>query len=80
MGQSMTKSSNDLFAQQRFRPAWASAQSDQSICCSLEETLGSQLPSEYTAKTDQTGWMPRLICIFAEPTVQFVGFVVLRLI
>ena len=32
-----------------------------------------------TAKTDPTGQMPRLICVFAGRTGHFVGFVVLRL-
>ena len=31
--------------------AWASAQSDQSLRCPLEETLDPQLPTERTAKT-----------------------------
>ena len=30
--------------------------------------------------SDQTGWTPRLICIFAGHTGRFVGFVVQRLI
>ena len=32
-----------------------------------------------TAKTDQTGWMPRLIRVFAWRTYHFVGFVMLWL-
>ena len=32
-----------------------------SLCCPHEETLHPQLPIERTAKTDQTGRMPRLI-------------------
>ena len=32
-----------------------------------------------TAKTDQTGWMPRLICVFAERNGHFVGFEMRRL-
>ena len=31
---------NDLCAQQRLKPARASAQSDQSLCCLHEETMG----------------------------------------
>ena len=31
-------------------------------------------------KTDQTGRMPRLICVFAGCTCQYVGFVTRRLI
>ena len=45
-----------------------------------EETLGPQLSIETTLKTDQTGWMPRLICVFAGRTDHFVGFVMRRLI
>ena len=33
-----------------------------------------------TAKTDQTGWMTRLIWFFAGRTGHFVGFVMCRLI
>ena len=55
MSHSVTKSSNDLCAQQRFRSAWASAQSDQSICCLLEETLGSQLPMSTQQKLIKLG-------------------------
>ena len=33
------------------RSAWASAQSDQSLHCPHEETLGPQLPIEHTTKT-----------------------------
>ena len=32
-----------------------------------------------TAKTDQSGWMPRLIWVFAGRTCHFVGFVVMQL-
>ena len=42
---------NDLCAQQRLRSAWASAQSDHSLCCPHEETLGPQLPTECTTNT-----------------------------
>ena len=52
---------NDLCTQPRLRSALASAQSDQSRPCPHEETLGSQLPMERTAKTlirlgDCPGW------------------------
>ena len=36
----MTKPATDLCAQQRLRSAWAFAQSDQSLHCPYEETLG----------------------------------------
>ena len=42
---------NGLCAQRRLISAWASAQSDQSLCCLHEETLGPQLPIECTVKT-----------------------------
>ena len=38
-------------AQRRLRSAWASAQSDQSLRCPHEETLGPSRPTERTAKT-----------------------------
>ena len=55
----MTKPQNYLRAQRSLRSAWASARSDQSLRCPHEETLGPQLPIERTAKTDQTGRVPR---------------------
>ena len=57
-----------------------SAQSDQSLCCTHKESLGPELPNECTAKTDQTGWMPRLIWVFAGRICHFVGFVMRQLI
>ena len=47
----MTKPTKWLCVQRRLRSAWASAQSDQSLLCPHEETLGLQLPIECTAKT-----------------------------
>ena len=41
MSRDMTKPTMWLCTQQRLRSAWASAQSDQSLCCPHEETLGS---------------------------------------
>ena len=40
-----------MCAQQRLRSAWASAQSDQSLRCPHEESLGPYLPIECTVKT-----------------------------
>ena len=40
-------------AQRRLGSAWASAQSDRSLRCPHEESLGPWLPFERTAKTDQ---------------------------
>ena len=45
-----------------------------SLRCPLEETVGPYLPIKRTVKTDQTGWMPRLIRVFAGCTCYFVGF------
>ena len=42
---------NGHCAQWRHRSAWASSQSDQSLRCLHEETLGPQIPIERTAKT-----------------------------
>ena len=41
---------NDPCPKRRLRSAWASAQSDQSLHCPPEETLGPYLPTERTAK------------------------------
>ena len=65
-----------MCAQWRPRSASASAQSDQSLPCAHEGTFGPQLAIERTAKTDQTGRMPRLIWVFAGRTCLIVGFVV----
>ena len=51
MSRDMTKPTKWVCAQRRLRPAWASAQSDQSLRCPHEETLGPSLPIERTAKT-----------------------------
>ena len=40
MSRDMTKPSKWLCAQRRLRSAWASAQSDQSLRCTHEESLG----------------------------------------
>ena len=51
MSRAMTKPTKRLCVQRKLRSAWASAQSDQSPRCPHEETLGSYLPTERTAKT-----------------------------
>ena len=68
MSRLMTKPTKWLCAQRRHRSVWASAQS-QSLRCTHEECFGPLLPTERTAKTDQTGRMPRLIWVFAGRTV-----------
>ena len=42
---------NGMCVKQRLRSAWASIQSDQSLRCPHEESLGPYLPIEHTAKT-----------------------------
>ena len=51
MSRDMTKSTKWLCALRRLRSAWASTQSDQSLRCPHEESLGPSLPNECTAKT-----------------------------
>ena len=67
MSRNMTKPTKWLCAQQRLRSAWASAQSDQSsLSLSAWRKLGSLATHEvHSEDSDQTGRMPRLICIFA---------------
>ena len=63
----MTKPTYWVCAQRRLRSVWASAQSDQSLCCPHEETLGPySLATHWTHSkdSDQTGRMPRLIWVF----------------
>ena len=69
MSRDMTKPTKWLCTQRRLRSAWASAQSDQSLRCQHKESLGPSLPIQRTAKTDQTGRMPRLIWVFAGRTL-----------
>ena len=69
MSRLMTKQTMWLCAQRRLRSAWAFAQSDQSLRCLREESLGPQLPIDRTTKTDQTRRMPRLMWVFAGRTV-----------
>ena len=58
---------NDMCAQRRLGSTWASAQSDQSLRCPHEESLGPWLPFECTAKTDQNpgamGLCLKMMCI-----------------
>ena len=51
LSRNMTKPAKWLCAQRRLRSAWASAQSDQSLRCPPEESLGPKLPIERTTKT-----------------------------
>ena len=65
----MTKPTKWQCAQQRLRSAWESVQSDQSSLCA--KWVRTQAFLFQTAKTDQTGPMPRLIRVFAGGTVIF---------
>ena len=58
-----TKPTKWLCAQRRLRSAWASAQSNQSLRCALRTQAFMR-----TAKTDQTGRVPRLIWVIAGRT------------
>ena len=66
-----------LCAQQRLRSVWSSAwtfaKSVESLCCPHEETLA--IHWAHSEDSDQTGWMPRLVWVFAGRTHHFVGFV-----
>ena len=56
---SMTKPTKLSVRPVKTQISWAAAQSDQSLRCPPEERLDHQLRKKRTAKTDQTGWMPR---------------------
>ena len=70
-----------LCAQRRLRSAWVSAQSDQSLRCPHEESLGLYLPTECTAKTlirlgGCPGWSKSSLgaqsfCWFSHEAAQF---------
>ena len=72
---------NDLCAQRRLRSAWASAQTYQSSLCAQSVAKDPMFLHADSEGSDQTGRMPRLICVFAGRirVGHFVGFVVLRL-
>ena len=59
----------DLCAKQRLRSAWASAQSDQSLLCAQWVAKDLMFLHGDREDSDQTGWKPRLIWIFAGRTV-----------
>ena len=64
MSCSMTKPTTDMCAHQRLWSAWASALSDQCLCCALFRKLRDQHCSMWTVKTDQTGRKHRLTWVF----------------
>ena len=68
-----------MCAQPRLRSAWAFAQSDQSLLCPHEETLGPLLPIEHTAKT-LIDWADAQADLSLRWThTHFAGFVMSRL-
>ena len=69
MSRLMMKPTKWLCDQRSLRSAWASTQSDQSLCCPHEENLGPQLPIQRIAKSliKCPGWS--LIPVFAGRTV-----------
>ena len=65
----MTKPTKWLCAQRRLRPAWASSQSDQeSLLCTQWVAKDQSFFHADSKDSDQTGWMPMLICVFAGHT------------
>ena len=50
--------------QQRLRSDWASAQSDQSLCCQHEEYINPNLTIECIAKTHSVQMMPMLLQMY----------------
>ena len=65
----MTKPTKWLCAQRRLRSAWASAQSGQSLLCAYWVDKEPSFLHADSEDSDQTGWMPRLIWVFAGRTV-----------
>ena len=80
MSRLMTKSTKWLCAQQRLKtdlgicPIWS--ESSLSAWRKLGSWATHWVPSE---DSDQAGWMPRLIWVFAGWTCHFVGFIMRRL-
>ena len=66
---------NDLCAQWRLRPAWSSAQSDQSSLCTHWVAKGPRFLWADSEDSDQTGQLPSLRWAHRP----FVGFVMLRI-
>ena len=79
MSRLMTKPTKWLCAQRRLRSAWAFAQSDQSSLCAQWVAKDPRFLHADSENSDQTGWMPRLIWVFAGRRCHFVGFVMRRL-
>ena len=58
---------------------WWYAQSDQSSLSARRKLRSLAINWAHSEDSDQTGWMPRLIWVFAGRTCNFVGFVMRRL-
>ena len=65
----MTKPTKWVCAQRRFTSARASAQSDQSFAVRMKNLGLLTRHLAHSEDSDQTGWMPRLIWVFAGCTV-----------
>ena len=65
MNHNMTKPTKWLCAQRRLRSAWASAQSDQSSLSAWRKLGSLATHWAHSEDSDLTGWMPRLIWVFA---------------
>ena len=64
----MTKPTKWLCTQRRLRSAWASTQSDQSSLSAWRKLSSLATHWVHREDSDQTGWMPRLIWVFAVRT------------
>ena len=71
---------SDMCTQRRLKSACASAQSDQSLCSPLEETLHPWQAKMHREDSDQTARMRRLIWIFSGNTYPKLRFLTLRLL
>ena len=69
-----------MCAQLRLTSTWASAQSDQSSLSTWGKLRSLSIIGAHREASDQTGWMPRLIWVFAGCKGHFVSFVMRRLI
>ena len=69
MSRLVTKPTKWLCAQRRLRSTWASVQSDQSSLCAQWVAKDPCFFHANSEDSDQTGRMPRLICVFAGRTL-----------
>ena len=65
----MTKPTKWLCAQRRLRSAWASAKSNQSSLSAWRKLGTLATHWVHSEDSDQTGWMPRMIRVFAGCTL-----------